>query len=239
MTGTTPLEYARWRETALGAVTERLERAAVLDLAGPLAGRDVLDVGCGDGTYALAAARAGARVTAADRSAAVVEAARCNSADAGLPLDLHVADALTLPFPGGALRRHALGDSALLRPRSTASGRRDGTRSPPGRRAGPRRAWALERVGRMATPACLGRIDDVARGPVLDPGRAAGAAAPGSPHPRARARSRVLPTPRERSEAAGAGRSASGRRDASRCCLHRDRGQQTRALSEGASGGPR
>jgi 2-polyprenyl-3-methyl-5-hydroxy-6-metoxy-1,4-benzoquinol methylase len=84
MTGTTPLEYARWRETALGAVTERLERAAVLDLAGPLAGRDVLDVGCGDGTYALAAARAGARVTAADRSAAVVEAARCNSADAGL-----------------------------------------------------------------------------------------------------------------------------------------------------------
>jgi ubiquinone/menaquinone biosynthesis C-methylase UbiE len=54
MTGTTPLEYARWRETRLGAVTERLERAAVLDLAGPLPGRDVLDVGCGDGAYALA-----------------------------------------------------------------------------------------------------------------------------------------------------------------------------------------
>jgi len=99
MTGITPLEYTRWRETALGSVTERLERAAVLDLAGPLAGRDVLDIGCGDGTYALGAALAGARVTGVDRSAAVVEAARRRAADAGLPLELHVADALTLPFP--------------------------------------------------------------------------------------------------------------------------------------------
>lgn len=99
MTGTTPLDYARWRETELGAVTERLERTAVLDLAGPLAGRDVLDVGCGDGTYALGAARAGARVTGVDRSAAAVEAARRRAADVGLPLELHVADALTLPFP--------------------------------------------------------------------------------------------------------------------------------------------
>jgi len=100
MSGTTPLEYAPWRETALGAVTERLERAAVLDLAGPLAGRDVLDVGCGDGTYAVAAARAGARVTAVDRLAAAVEAARRNAADAAVPLELRVADALALPFPG-------------------------------------------------------------------------------------------------------------------------------------------
>jgi ubiquinone/menaquinone biosynthesis C-methylase UbiE len=99
MTGTTPLEYARWRGTALGAVTERLERAAILDLAGPLAGRDVLDIGCGDGAYALRAARAGARVTGVDRSAAVVEAARRRAADAGVPLELHVADARTLPLP--------------------------------------------------------------------------------------------------------------------------------------------
>ena len=96
MTGATPLEYARWRATPLGAVTERLERAAVLDLAGPLAKSDVLDVGCGDGTYALAAARAGARVTAVDRIATVVEAARRNAADATLPVQLHVADARAL-----------------------------------------------------------------------------------------------------------------------------------------------
>src|SRR6266511_1309954 len=92
-------------------------------------------------------------------------------------------------------------------------------------------------MGRLAPPARLGRIADVARGPVLDPGRAAGAAAPGWPHPRARARSRVLPTPGERSEAAGAGRSASGRRDASRCSVHRDRGPQAGGVSVGAARG--
>jgi predicted RNA methylase len=59
MKGVTPLDCAGWRETPLGTVTERLERRAVLDLAGPLAGRDVLDVGCGDGAYGLAAAGAG------------------------------------------------------------------------------------------------------------------------------------------------------------------------------------
>jgi SAM-dependent methyltransferase len=101
MTRTTPLDYAGWRETALGAVTERLERAAILELAAPLAGRDVLDVGCGDGTYALAARRAGARVTAVDRSAAVVRAARRRAEDARLEIFLGVADALALPFPAG------------------------------------------------------------------------------------------------------------------------------------------
>jgi len=98
MTGTTPLDYARWRQTVLGSVTERLERAAVLDLAGPLAGRDVLEVGCGDGMYALAASRAGARVAAVDRSAAAVRAARRHAADADQLLLLQVADARALPF---------------------------------------------------------------------------------------------------------------------------------------------
>jgi SAM-dependent methyltransferase len=99
MTGPTPLEYARWRHTRLGTVTERLERTAMLDLAGPLAGRVVLDVGCGDGAYALAAARAGARVVGVDRSPADIEAARRNAAETGVRLELHVADALALPFP--------------------------------------------------------------------------------------------------------------------------------------------
>jgi SAM-dependent methyltransferase len=95
----TPLDYAPWRATTLGAITERLERTAVLDLAGPLEGRDVLDVGCGDGTYALAAARAGAHVTALDRSVAAVDAARARAAGEGLAVDLHVGDVHVLPFP--------------------------------------------------------------------------------------------------------------------------------------------
>ncbi len=97
--GSTPLEYAPWRATPLGAITERLERTVVLDLAGPLEGRDVLDVGCGDATYALAAARAGARVTGLDRSAAALAAARDRAASERLAVDLQVGDAGTLPFP--------------------------------------------------------------------------------------------------------------------------------------------
>jgi SAM-dependent methyltransferase len=98
MSGTTPLAYARWRESALGRVTERLERAAVLGLAGPLGGRDVLDLGCGDGAYALAAARAGGRVVAIDSSGPVIAAARRKVAAARLPVHVQVADARALPF---------------------------------------------------------------------------------------------------------------------------------------------
>ena len=95
----TPLEYAPWRATKLGAITERLERTVVFDLAGPLEGRDVLDVGCGDGVYALAAARAGAHVTGLDRSTEAVSAARARAESEGLTVDLQVGDAGALSFP--------------------------------------------------------------------------------------------------------------------------------------------
>lgn len=56
------------------------EARAVLALAGPLAGRRVLDLGCGAGFYArLAAAQGAATVTAVDRSAAMVAAATAPS----------------------------------------------------------------------------------------------------------------------------------------------------------------
>ncbi len=95
---TTPLDYARWRVTSVGVTTERLERAAVLDLAGPLAALDVLDVGCGDGAYALAAAEAGGRVAGVDASATAVEAAQRRAGAAGLAAAFLVGDASQLPF---------------------------------------------------------------------------------------------------------------------------------------------
>lgn len=58
----------------------------------------MLEVGCGDGAYALAAAAAGARVTGLDASPAAVETARRRAAEAGLDVALQVAPAGRLPF---------------------------------------------------------------------------------------------------------------------------------------------
>jgi SAM-dependent methyltransferase len=100
--GATPLDYAAWRESALGRTTERLERATVLDLVGPLGAADVLDVGAGDGAYGIALARTGARVTALDASLAALRAAVPRSRGSGERLRLVCADAQALPFEDGS-----------------------------------------------------------------------------------------------------------------------------------------
>jgi 2-polyprenyl-3-methyl-5-hydroxy-6-metoxy-1,4-benzoquinol methylase len=41
--------YSEWRASELGLITEALEARLLLELAGDVAGLDVLDVGCGDG----------------------------------------------------------------------------------------------------------------------------------------------------------------------------------------------
>lgn len=74
--GDLPERYARWRQSALGEITERLELAAVMNMLGPLQGTRVLDVGCGAGMYSMAAARRGARVTGVDLSAQMLTAGR-------------------------------------------------------------------------------------------------------------------------------------------------------------------
>jgi SAM-dependent methyltransferase len=99
--GTTPLDYAAWRETPLGRITERLERAVVLDFAGPCRGIAVLDVGAGDGAYALPLAKDGARVTALDRSLPALRVLDRRARDSGSRLAVVAADAHALPFETG------------------------------------------------------------------------------------------------------------------------------------------
>jgi ubiquinone/menaquinone biosynthesis C-methylase UbiE len=98
VTAPTPLEYARWRETPVGRITERLEQRLVLELAGPVRGLSILDVGAGDGTYSLALAERGARVWAVDTSRAALEQAKRNELQAGVTLSTAAADARNLPF---------------------------------------------------------------------------------------------------------------------------------------------
>ncbi len=99
--GTTPLDYAAWRESTLGRITERLERAVVLDVVGPRGGGDLLDVGAGNGAYALALAKDGASVTALDASLPALRAVDHRARDSGMRLVLVAADALALPFDEG------------------------------------------------------------------------------------------------------------------------------------------
>jgi SAM-dependent methyltransferase len=97
----TPTTYARWRATTLGRITEDLEVELVLELAGDLAGKRVLDVGTGDGTYALAAER-GATVTGVDASREMLDAAAGRARGRGLAIDLREGDVAHLPFEDGS-----------------------------------------------------------------------------------------------------------------------------------------
>ena len=67
-----------------------------LRLAGDVRGLEVLDVGCGQGIAARALARAGARVTAADATPEMLDAARAHQAAEPLRIHYVLADAQTL-----------------------------------------------------------------------------------------------------------------------------------------------
>jgi ubiquinone/menaquinone biosynthesis C-methylase UbiE len=91
--------YRSWRDRSLGVITEHLELAAVLELLGPLEGKRVLDAGCGDGMYALAASERGALVTGIDLSTDMLAVARARGAASGLVVDWTPADVRAIPFP--------------------------------------------------------------------------------------------------------------------------------------------
>jgi len=69
---------------------------------GELAGKDVLEVGCGSGVHARLLAAAGARLTAVDLTPTAVELTRRRLELAGLVADVREADAEALPFADGA-----------------------------------------------------------------------------------------------------------------------------------------
>jgi ubiquinone/menaquinone biosynthesis C-methylase UbiE len=97
-----PKEYARWRESYLGAVTGHIEVEAIFRLAGDLSGKRVLDLGCGDGTYSIAAFQRGARVTGVDISDAMLDSARRRAAACGASVEWCQASAESLPYDSGA-----------------------------------------------------------------------------------------------------------------------------------------
>jgi SAM-dependent methyltransferase len=96
--------YAKWRGSTVGRITDALEARLLLDLAGPVAGLRVLDVGCGDGALALELWRRGARVTGIDAAPAMIAAARERARregarGEGADVTFAAAAAQALPFP--------------------------------------------------------------------------------------------------------------------------------------------
>ena len=91
--------YAAWRESSLGEITEDLEQRLLLRLAGELRGRNILDIGCGDGTLTLAFARGGAAsVVGCDIDPRMISRAVGRTAREGQAIHYTVADAVHLPF---------------------------------------------------------------------------------------------------------------------------------------------
>jgi SAM-dependent methyltransferase len=87
-------------ETESNLLNGYYTRPAVLDLAGEVAGRRILDVGCGAGPLLAALRERGAVVTGVDASTRMVELARQRLGDGA---DLQRADLRgPLPFPDGA-----------------------------------------------------------------------------------------------------------------------------------------
>jgi ubiquinone/menaquinone biosynthesis C-methylase UbiE len=96
-----PEVYERWRRSVVGSITEARELEIIFDLAGPLEGQRLLDVGCGDGAYLIEAARLGAAAIGVDRSEAMLVTARRRAADRGVEVELQQGDAQALPFDDG------------------------------------------------------------------------------------------------------------------------------------------
>ncbi len=94
--------YARWRSSRLGQITDALEQQLLFELLGLVAGKALLDVGCGDGALASELARRGAIVTGLDADPAMIAAAARRTKIEGTQLHLVEGQAERLPFNDAA-----------------------------------------------------------------------------------------------------------------------------------------
>lgn len=96
------IHWARWYNRFSSAVPfMRAMREELLELAAPAPGEQVLDVGCGPGTLAIAMKSrvAAGEVYGIDASSEMIEVAKEKAAKAGSKTDFQVALIEALPFP--------------------------------------------------------------------------------------------------------------------------------------------
>jgi SAM-dependent methyltransferase len=108
-----------WSQGDYSYLGSTLEPAAVAlcDACAVSAGQEVLDVAAGDGNFALAAAREGAKVVASDLAPAMVERGRARSEAQGFEIEWVEADAEALPFEEGRFDCVGSAFGAMIAPR--------------------------------------------------------------------------------------------------------------------------
>lgn len=99
---------ARWYDLVTSVILfgrDKAIREQLVQLAAPAPGEQVLDIGCGTGTLAIAIKpRAGAgAVFGIDASPEMIQVAQAKSAKAGVQVDFRVALIEALPFPDASL----------------------------------------------------------------------------------------------------------------------------------------
>ena len=97
------IHWARVYEVVFGWFLRRTH-GAVVELAAPIAGERVLDVGCGTGSLAVAlkvSVGPTGSVHGVDASPEMMEVARRNALKAGVDVDFQVGLAEAIPFPNG------------------------------------------------------------------------------------------------------------------------------------------
>jgi len=90
--------YVRWRSSRLGRITDGLERQLLAALLGSVAGKKLLDVGCGDGAMAFELARQGAKVTALDADPSMIATVRLRAEREAIRVQFVEGNAESLPF---------------------------------------------------------------------------------------------------------------------------------------------
>lgn len=165
-----PRAYARWRASRLGSVTEALEQTRILNLIGPVEGRRILDLGCGDGLLTRTLAERGAWAVGIDVDRAMLDVASARSVRSQRQRPRFVEGRIEqLPFLARQeLRCRRDRDGAVPGGRPGRRGARGRARPAARGTTRDRRLGPLERMGRTAPRQGVAGIKTVAVRALLD-----------------------------------------------------------------------
>jgi SAM-dependent methyltransferase len=237
--GTGPGDYARWRATTLGRVTEALEQRLILDLMGSVAHRHVLDLGCGDGVLTATLVERGALATGLDIDRAALQAASRRTGHGRYRPPRFVQGRVErLPFADGVFDVAVAVTVLCLVPDPARVSR--GSPSPAaGRAIGDRRTGSLEYLGSAPAHQGVAGVSTVALGAILHGSRSLPPSGGRKTGGRCGSRSRVLSACRRPRGRVGTSGAVARFVYDDRRCVHCHCGYQAARAGSPGTAGPR